>query len=296
MATGPINVSIRDQIIPVIPGQSVFDAVRSIGTRSLEALVDVNDHLPHFRLSDGTTFSLRDHASVQKLQDRLRVEEVRISAFLLATDFSGDDAERHVDWAVRVINAACELGTPVVRIDPLTARDTLGTSTIRDNFIRRARSVLEQTADTGVDLGMENHGRLFNDPELLDAVLAALPDGRFGLTLDTGNLYWWGHPISQVYQLVERYAPRTKHTHIKNINYPSEIADQRREIGFEYKRFCGPLYQGNLDLDRIVQSLRRGGYQRDLCVEDESLFKVPESERIEVLRRDVESLQKAAAP
>lgn len=281
------GISIRDQIVPVIAGQSFFDVVRRIGADSIECAVDCDGSLPCLGLS------LQNASSVAELQRRTAAEGVRISALLLATDFSGDAADHHLELAVQATRGAAAIAVPVIRIDPWTAKGELSPETIQDNFIRRVRELLDQTADTGVDLGMENHGRVFNDPQILDQVLSALPDPRFGLTLDTGNLYWWGQPVDEVYRLIERYAPRAKHTHIKNINYPPELANRRREIGFEYKQYCCPLTEGNLDLRRIVSLLRQGGYRRDLCVEDESLFRVDENERIDVLRQDVHAVFEA---
>jgi sugar phosphate isomerase/epimerase len=288
-------IAIRDQIIPLPAGGSVFDVVRSLGIDSIECLVDPQEFLPYLRTPDGVAFNLRDDASIGALKKRIADEGMRICALLLATDFSGDQADPHVGWAARVVRAAATLDVPVVRIDPWTVKRDLPPALVLENFIRRAGALLKQTADTGVDLGMENHGQLFNDPEMVDGALAALPDARFGLTLDTGNFYWWGFPASDVYELIQRYAPRTKHTHIKNICYPPELAERRREIGFEYKQFCGPLGAGSLDLNRIVELLRRGGYQRDLCIEDESLSKAPEPERLNILRQDVQALRDAGA-
>jgi sugar phosphate isomerase/epimerase len=293
MSATATSVSIRDQILPVTAGVTAFEMLKIIGTSRVEAAVDQNDTLPYLRSNDGSALSICDDLSITDTRTKLATQGIQISALLLATDLSGEDAERHIEWASRIIRAASKLGVPVVRIDPWTAKRERPSQTIRDNFVRATLRILNQTANTGVDIGMENHGDIFNDPELLDDVLAAIPDPRFGLTLDTGNLYWWGHPICEVYRLVDRYAPRTKHTHIKNIHYPPGVGDQRREIGFEYKQFCCPLYEGNLDLKRLVNALRRGGYSRDFCVEDESLFKFPESERVELLRRDVESLRDA---
>lgn len=185
------------------------------------------------------------------------------------------------------------LGVPVVRIDPWTAADDMPAQAIIDTFIGRAKELLRKTADTGVDLAMENHGKIFNDPRILDRVLEAIPDPRFGLTLDTGNLYWWGQPVEEVYRLIERFAPRAKHTHVKNIKYPQELAGTRREIGFEYKQYCCPLGDGNLDLRRMVSLLDQAGYRRDLCVEDESLFKVSPEAKLGVLKQDVVALREA---
>jgi sugar phosphate isomerase/epimerase len=289
----PKPIAVRDQIVPVPAGGSLFDALRSIGVSSFECLVDAQEFLPCLRTADGTAFHLRDQAAIDALKTRLADEGVRICAFLLATDFSGDDAEAHVAWAARVVRAAGILDVPVVRIDPWTVKRDMARAVVLENFIRRADALLAETTETGVDVGMENHGHLFNDPELIDAALAALPDKRFGLTLDTGNFYWWGFPASQVYELIERYAPRTRHTHIKNICYPPELAEQRREVGFEYKRYCGPLGTGSLQLPRIVELLRQRGYDRDLCIEDESLSNLPEPQRLDVLRQDVQALRDA---
>jgi len=289
----PISVSVRDQIVPVLTGETLFEVIRRLGVSRIEATVNAEELLPYLRDREGVAPSIRDDASVRNLTGQLQAEGVQISAILLATDFSAEDADRHISWAVRVIHTASEMQTPVVRIDPWTSRDDLPPQTIMDNFVRRVERILDQTSDTPVDVAMENHGRLFNDPQILDQVLKAIPNPRFGLTLDAGNLYWWGHPISRVYELIERYAHRVKHTHIKNIAYPLARRDVPREIGFEYKKYCSPLYEGDLDLRRIVEAVRQGGYQRDFCVEDESLFKASEGDQKEVLRRDIACLRRA---
>lgn len=279
------GVSIRDQMVPVRSGESFAEAFRTIGADSIECAVG----------ADGSVASLggslNDPNAIARFSGQAQAQGIRVTALLLATDFSAEAADAQVEWAARMIQAAAALNVPVVRIDPWTASRELPEKTVIDNSIRRAGELLRRTAGTGVDLGMENHGQVFNNPQVLDAVLQALPDDRFGLTLDTGNLYWWGHTVDEVYALIERYAPRAKHTHIKNINYPPELAHRRREVGYEYKTYCCPLDEGNLDLKRIVDLLRQHGYRRPLCVEDESLFKVPENEKLDILRHDVQSLR-----
>ena len=287
-------VSVRDQIVPAEPGKSFFDALRTTGADSFEAQVDIQGGLPHVKVERAARFGVFDPSSIAELRAALDREQTRISALLIATDFGGDEAGRHIDWAVRTAHAARELGVPVVRIDTLTANKQLSPEQVRDAFIHAIRQVISQTRDTGVDLGMENHGPISNDPKFLDAVLDAVPDSQLGLTLDTGNFYWWGHPIDEVYRLVSKYAPRAKHTHIKNINFPPEVGAQARAIGYEYKQFCCAVDEGNLDLPQIVRILRESGYGRALCIEDESLFKVPESQRLPTLRREVSSLRRAA--
>jgi sugar phosphate isomerase/epimerase len=113
------------------------------------------------------------------------------------------------------------------------------------------------------------------------------------MTLDTGNFYWYGWPLSQLYRTLEHFAPRAKHTHIKNINYPAEMVEKRREIGYEYGKYCSPLDEGNIDIARVVRLLVAAGYTGDLCIENEALGKYPQAERIGVLQRDADTLARA---
>jgi sugar phosphate isomerase/epimerase len=245
------------------------------------------------RQAEGSPFSVRGASGVKTLQKALDAEGVRIGALLLMTDFSADHADEQVAWASTALKVARELGVPAVRLDPLTRNKDLAADVVRENFVRRVKQVLEQTADTGVDLGIENHGPFGNDPAFLDAVFSSADDPRLGMTLDTGNFYWWGVPLDELYTLIERYALRTKHTHIKNINYPPDLANTRRAIGLDYGKYCCPLDDGNIDLSRVVRILRVASYQRDFCIENEALSKFPAAERLEILRRDVKSVAQA---
>ncbi len=291
-----MDVAIRDVMLSVPQGQSLFSGLRALDVAAVELLVNPDYSFPHLVLEDGSApFSAADTVGTEKLRERLRAEGVRVSALLIATDFSGEEADAHVDWAVNVIRAAHALGAPVVRLDTATRRKELAPLVIRDNLARRLRQVLEQTREVGVDIGIENHGAFFNDPALLDEVFAAVEDTRLGMTLDTGNFYWYGFPRSELYAILEHFAPRAKHTHIKNINYPPELVETRREIGYQYGRYAAPLDEGNIDVHRVVGILRAAGYTRDLCVENESLGRFAPEERMEILRRDVRTLRAALA-
>jgi hypothetical protein len=45
----------------------------------------------------------------------------------------------------------------------------------------------------------------------------------------------------------------------------------------------------------VIAILKNAGYAGDLCIEDESLFKHPPEERVNVLRREVEAVRAAVA-
>ena len=73
--------------------------------------------------------------------------------------------------------------------------------------------------------------------------------------MDTGNFYWYGNPIDKVYEILKSVAKYTKHTHVKNIQYPEETRNQQREIGWEYGKYVSPIYEGDIDHDRVIRML-----------------------------------------
>lgn len=289
-----MDVAIRDAMLAEVDARRVFENLRGLGVAAVE--IDVRQDLStqFVRRYDGTPYSVNDAAGTEELKGRLSNDGVRVSALLIATDFASDQAEAHVDWAVRAVHAAAELGAPVVRIDALARDKSLGAGEVLVAFNRHVYTVLQRTRGVPVDLGVENHGPFANDPHFLDHVFAAAKDDpRLGLTLDTGNFYWFGHPLAEVYHLLQRYGSRTKHTHVKNINYPPELAERSRPFGQDYAKYSCPLDEGDLDLKRVVGILRTCGYDRDLCIEDEALGKYRPEERLGVLQRDVNAVRGA---
>lgn len=284
-------IAVRDATVPVPAGKTIFHSLRDLGIGSIEIDVRMDGSTPSIPGTSGGTCSIKDAESVRALKLRLGSERVTACALLLATDYSSADADKHVEWSIQAVRAAKELGCPAVRIDTAT-RSKISMEDSRDLFIKNIRKVLDATKDTGIDLGIENHGTISNDPAYLDGVFAAVGDSRLGMTLDTGNFYWYGHPISDLYKLLERFAPKAKHTHIKNINYPKEMADTKRQIGYEYGKYCSPLDEGNIEMKKVVQILKKAGYTRGLCIENEALGKYPENERMNILKRDAEALKK----
>ena len=288
-----MDVAIRDAMVPEAGTPDFFRGVKAIGVNAIEIEIARDLSVKQLRRSDGTAYSLTDYKEVEALRRRLDEEGLRACAFLVATDFTAPDAETVVDWTVAVCRRADELGIPVVRIDPLS----LDKSISRDEALTRLSWqlgwLLERTDRSKTELGVENHGPLANDPDFLDRLLDVDDTGRLGLTLDTGNFYWFGFPLDELYGLIERYAPRVKHTHVKNIKYPQELANVRREVGAGYKEFCCSLDEGSINLARVVKILRAAGYERDLCIENESLFKHPPEKRVDVLRRDASAVRAA---
>src|SRR4051812_28657034 len=286
-----MDVAIRDVMVPEAGTPEFFRGSKAIGVNAIEIEIARDLSTPHLRRPDGTPYSLTDYQEVDALRRRLNDEGLRACALLLATDFTAADAETVVDWTAAVCRRADELGIPVVRIDPLSLDKSISREEALTRLTWQLGWLLERTDGLRAELGIENHGPFANDPAFLDRLLETDDTGRLGLTLDTGNFYWFGFPLDELYGLIEKYATRVKHTHVKNINYPPDLSNVRRDIGVGYKEYCCGLDEGNIDLARVVRILRAAGYDRDLCIENESLFKHPPEKRADVLRREVAALR-----
>jgi len=263
------RIAIRDQTLPA--AGSTIDQLRQLGIDAIEMELDA------------------DLRPVRLNREELSRESVHVSAILLMTDFANDQ----VDWVKRAIDYAADVGASVVRVDPLTARKELSATQIVENCIRSIRDILASTAGSTVRIGLENHAHFANAESFLDRVLGDVNDPRFGLTLDTGNFYWFGYPLDEVYRLIDKYAQRTVYTHIKSINYPPQVRNIRREIGYEYKQHCCGLAEGDLDLHRIINIFKSHDYAGDYCIENESLFKLSDAQKMPALQSDVATLRNA---
>ncbi len=271
--------------VPVEP----FASLHALGLDRLDIGLDRALRTPALLDRDGSPFDLSTERGVGALRNHLSEQKVRACAFSMGTDFGRDDQETEVRWLVDVCRLADRLGVPVIRIDPAAWSAKLEDGEVLRRIAGAVGRALEESE--GVALAAENHGPVANKVDFIDRMLEQTASGRFGLTLDVGNLYWFGYPLERVHALVERYAPRARHTHIKNIAYPAETRQTQREIGWRYGELSCPLPDGDIDLKRVVATLDAAGYRGALTVEDESLARLPKEDAQKQLRRDVEYLQ-----
>lgn len=272
-------VSIRDVIALETGFDSLHEALTFYDLDAVEINVMRDFSVTALQpTSDQPRLFIDRDEGVGKLERQTKGSGIRISAFLLSNDFNAKVIDKELDWVTRVVEVAGKIGIPAVRIDAIMSGEKdLPLERRQDMFAKAVQTVLERTSKSSVELGIENHGSQGNDPAFLDGLLNRVRSRRLGMTLDVGNFYWSGKPLSEVYRILERFAPLTKHTHIKNICYPADIRETQRALGFEYGKYVCPIPDGDLNMTRIVRILKKAGYQRDLCIEDESLgkFEIP---------------------
>lgn len=282
-------VSIRDCMLSATGIFDPLEAMDHLGLSSIELAVSRDVEVDSLTTDEAQAFALATEEGRAALSSLLEEAGISVCAFLMANDFSSDDIDGEVDSLIAAARAADDLAVPCVRVDLVPRSGEMP----EEEFIQRCVAALSRglQASSGVDFGIENHGGTSNRPQFLDRVLHDVGDDRLGLTLDTGNFYWYGHPLEMVYHLMGKYADRVKHTHVKNIAYPEDIRQQQRETGYRYGDCVCPVYRGDVDHELVVQILEEAGYDRSLCIEDESLGHFSEEEKAVVIEKDVEYLK-----
>ncbi|HSW46074.1 MAG TPA: sugar phosphate isomerase/epimerase family protein [Phycisphaerae bacterium] len=285
-------IACRDAHLRETGAADSWAALKAIGADGAEVFV-MSELRCEYLYADDEKFSIADAAAVGALGRRFKDNGLKITSFCLGTRYDqGKDKE--IAFTLKVAEVAAVLGVPAVRIDvvPHEIKD-------ESKFIALAvdvgRHLIRETAGSGVRFGVENHGRMTNKVEFLRKLLLEVGDSRFGVTLDTANFYWFGYPLSRLYDFYFEFAPLACHTHAKSIRYPEDEREKQRQVGWEYGQYCCPVYEGDIDFFRVARILRRRGFIGDLCIENESLAKFPADQRGQILRREIDHLRKAAA-
>lgn len=279
-------LSIRDDVVFAAGYTTLAEGLHDLNIPGIELFVKKDDTVTAIAPTEGKErLNLTDPDDLAALKMQAETNNIRIAALCMGNNFNADDKEFEIDWAVRTVRAAAALDAPVVRIDSAMSGERHLPLEERQRLVAEAlKRIIANTQESEIDLGIENHGNQGNDPDFLEGLLALVDSSRLGLTLDSGNFYWRGWPLSKVYEIFAQFALVVKHTHIKNIAYPKEIQETQREIGYEYNKYVSPIHEGDIDHSRYFQLLRDAGYDRDLCLEDESLGRYSVDERKANLR------------
>ncbi len=287
-----LMVSVRDNMVGEHAFPTRIEGLRHLGVDTIE--LNLGRDFSVHALDRNETLFLRSDEEVTAFRLETEALGIHIWALLTVCDFSTGEMESHITWIARAIEIAELLGASCVRVDSAMSKErSLDFETRVALFVEGLGGALAKTPASKVTLGIENHGFQGNNLAFLLNVYQQVGSGRLGSTLDTGNFYWRGYPLSEVYGILRVLSPHAKHTHFKNINYPVDKREITREAGWEYGTYYCPLDEGDIDLKKVIGMLIEAGYRGDICVEDESIGKCKTpAERVAVLERDVAHLRR----
>jgi sugar phosphate isomerase/epimerase len=284
------TVAIRDSHLKVTGQPDCWAALKALDVAGVEVTVD--EALRCAGLHDPTKlYEVGTVDGIKRLKDDLAAYGITITAFCMNNRLD-ERLNDELTWARQVVAAAQAFGANAIRID-VVPRKIAG-----DQFmsfaIHACKQLCDLVKDTPVRFAIENHGNWTNNPAVLRDLFDGVGSAQLGLTLDAMNFYWFGHPLEQVYGICDQVAPRAFHTHCKNLRYPEEKRSVRRPTGWEYEKYAAPVYDGDLDYQKIAASLRHAGYQGDLCLENECLGRFPKEQHLDILRKELALLKRLA--
>jgi sugar phosphate isomerase/epimerase len=261
-------VTCRDAMLRSTGHKDCWAALHAIGAEGVEVDVAADLTLPGL-FHPTAKYTLATAAGRERLAADAKAAGQRITAFCMANRFE-ERPVVEIKCCGEAARAARALGVPAIRIDVWPVK--LARTEFLQFAVETLKKIIADTEPTGVAFAIENHGTTTNDPAFLGALFEKVGSKRLGLTLDTANFYWFGHPLSKVYELCESLAGRVFHTHCKSIHYPAAEREKRRPMGWKYAECACPIGEGDIDYARVAAMLRKAGYRNDLCIEDECLY------------------------
>ncbi len=286
----PMTVTCRDAYLKMTGQPDCWSAMKELGVDGVEVVVDEAMLCPGLYQRAGQ-YHLATPDDARKLKDDFASHGMTLTALCMSNRFD-ERLPEEIAWTSKVVQAADQLGVRAVRIDVVPRK--LAVDAFLPFAIKACQQICEVAAGTAVRFGIENHGRITNDPAFLEKLFAGVNSSRLGLTLDVMNFYWFGHPLNNVYPICETFAARVVHTHCKNLRYPDDKKNVRRPMGWEYGKYAAPVYAGDIDYSRVVSILRKAGYHGDLCLENECLGHFPKDQHVAVLKKEIARLRSLA--
>ena len=283
-------ISVRDDVLRQAGYASIAEGLKDMQLDSVE--VEFFHDYTVWDTDGWNKVSFTPGDAAQTIKNAYEKNKIKICAFLLHNNFNCAEPQKEIQWVTDVIKTADALQISAMRIDAITKGEKEEPFEVRvARFVDSMQKVIAATNTSKVGLGIENHGTQGNDPAFLKQVIEQVGNERLGVNMDTGNFYWNGFPLDEVYEILRSVAPYTKHTHVKNIRYPEETRQQKRASGWEYGKYVSPIYEGDIDHQKVVEILKNTGYNGPLTIEDECLGKLDVNQRKEVLRKDAEYLK-----
>ncbi len=239
------------------------DIAKEIGFDGME-FIDLDHAL--FGVTDDpmkTALTLREHCAKIGLE---------INAYTVGAEFLKRDAAGEVARLKRDIDVAAAMGAGVLRHDLASAPRDIPRYSWQDAVAEIAphvRAVTEYAQAKGVITCSENHGRFFQDPERVEAMIRAVGHLNYGWLVDFGNFMGVDADIPTAVSIA---APYAVHAHAKDNLFKPGTMDApegwntTRRGNYTRATVAG---HGAVPIAQCIGILKRAGYDGYLSLEFE---------------------------
>ncbi len=220
----------------------------------------------------GETFEERCELA-KKLRERADELGIPIVSYTVNADLykGSDEADKaEVERIKGQLDIAKILGVPVLRHDVCWSVPKTGAVRSFDQMlptiVKNAREITEYAASLGIRTCSENHGYVAQDSDRMERLFNAVGHENYGLLVDIGN---FSCVDEDNVTAVSRVAPYAIHAHAKDFH----LSKDKKE-GYGQTRGCNYfkgaiLGEGDVDVKRCVEVLKRAGYDGYLSIEFE---------------------------
>ena len=187
--------------------------------------------------------------------------------------------EAQIEGFVGYCQQAARVGIPVVRAFAGDVKEGYVLADLQKRIVAAFVELMKRVTGLGIQIGIENHGRLANDGFFLRELIETVASPRLGMTIDTGNFYWAGHSPEQVETFIRLLAPYALNVHVKDVVYRDgqvafvpagrgivdlpglyALLESNRYAGVLVSEYegKGPYEQGTLESVAYLRGLRDG--------------------------------------
>ena len=289
LATSPINWNNEDvpDYRPWVPSPEILDEIRRAGYTATEWSKSLPEDVERLEADLKTrgldligafvALDLKDprrhDAEIERALKKARFLKALGAGYLVAAD-AGDEKRR----------AAAGHAGPEVAMTPSEL------SALAEGLNRLG----EKLKELGLELVFHNHvGTYVETEEEIERVLELTDPELVGWCLDTGHLVYAGGDPSR---LLDRFAPRVRYLHVKDVD--PEVLSQAQREGWSFEKALrnyvfAPIGEGAVPLKEILKTLLEAGYdgfaviEQDTTPTDPTLTARQNRERLVALLREL---------
>lgn len=210
-----------------------------------------------------TAIQIREHCAKIGLE---------IVAYTVGASLADENADESLQQLLHHIDIAALLGAKLLRHDVCSKLPEGHLVTWKDMIplmVPRIRRATEYAASKGIRTCTENHGRIFQAPERVEALIQAVGSDNYGWLCDMGNFMGVDAEPARSVAIAAKYA---FHVHAKDNLFKSGTC--RQPVGFNVTA-GGNYYRGTtighgvVPVDQCIRILEKNGYNGYVSIEFE---------------------------
>lgn len=221
----------------------------------------------------------------RKIEERgFKVGCVSMGATIVRPDRPNEISEADVKALIRGVEFAAEVGSKnfhhtIFMGFGYEIPEDFTLDAKRELFLEGARRVATRAAKLGVTVIYEPQGPFFNGRLEFGRLVSDMrkTHSNIGICCDFGNSFWVGE---EPYEIFEEHSHLIRHVHMKDYEITREPAEGASSAfrGGVYIREV-PIGEGDIDIPRIVKTIKAAGYDGTASLEDWPNVKEPEKSR-----------------